>query len=607
MTTTIKLSEGQFLSNIEPFKSSGIPNGCILYKEVPGCGATESELRSERNSIIVVPHQPVIKDKVRAWNKSNPASMAILGVLKGVDVYQIENYLNSTATYKKILTTPEGFAKILDVFANDMETLYAEYFLLPDECERIITDVNYRRRIAAPIDEFELFENKALVSATPLEFTHPALAKLDKILIEPIYNYQRHIDVIGTNSVVDSLKQRLDSLKSNNPIFLFINSTSCILDIIDILNIRNESFVYCGEKSVAQLLSSRYDRASHKLELNSLDKYVFLTSRYFCALDIKLDFKPDVIMVTDVYTADHSTLDPLTDIIQIPGRFRNGINSLTHITNFKPELESKSYDEAKAYLTGVFDTHNQVVGLLKRLDTESSSNVLEFFLDESFTSDYYTKAGHVNDFMIDNYIYEQRVKGYYQRFENLIAAYNVKPKHFNVTILTEGYEIGDKDRVYRKSRLSIKERQRETFRQLDKLEPNKPGKFLIHNSYDLIRNLRSLYPQLTRIYDLIGFDGMTKANFKQSAMTKYAKSAQEIKDIKSLQPFIYNEFAAHSERHDEEIRTLIPALCTEANVKSKATITMLSKFFETKRTTNGGQHITIIGEKRDLSNLSPFD
>lgn len=307
--TIIRLLKGQYLSEIEPFKTSGIPNGCILYKEVTGCGATESEIRSERNSIIVVPHQPVIKDKVKAWNKVNPPSKALLGVLKGVDVYQIETYINSTATYKKILTTPEGFAKILEVFANDLDTLFSEYFLLFDECERIITDVNYRGKITAPIDEFEKFENKALVSATPLEFSHPELSKLNKIIIEPDYDYRKDIKVIGTNCVTDSLRKHISEIASTTPLFLFVNSTICILDITDILDIRAESFVYCGEKSVAQLKSNKYDRANHQLNLKQLDKHVFLTSRYFSALDIKLDFKPHVILVTDVYTADHSTLD----------------------------------------------------------------------------------------------------------------------------------------------------------------------------------------------------------------------------------------------------------------------------------------------------------
>ncbi|WP_343112775.1 hypothetical protein [Mucilaginibacter sp.] len=154
--------------------------------------------------------------------------------------------------------------------------------------------------------------------------------------------------------------------------------------------------------------------------------------------------------------------------------------------------------------------------------------------------------------------------------------------------------------------MSIKEQQRETFRQIDRYH-SKPGKYVLHNSYTLISSLRSLYPALTEIYDLIGLEGMEKANFSTVPMLKYKKAAQEIKDVKRLQPFIYNEFAANSERLEHDIKTIIPRLCVEAHIKSKATVTMLSKFFETKRTTSSGQHITIIGEKKDLTKLSPFD
>jgi hypothetical protein len=75
-------------------------------------------------------------------------------VHKGIDVNDIKAYLlRDEIEYKKILTTPEGFIKkVLKAFKDDMATLLNTYFLLYDECERIITDVSYRGAIAAPLD-----------------------------------------------------------------------------------------------------------------------------------------------------------------------------------------------------------------------------------------------------------------------------------------------------------------------------------------------------------------------------------------------------------------------------------------------------------------------
>jgi hypothetical protein len=605
-TIIIKLPKGKFLSEIEPFKSSGIPSNCILHKEVPGCGATESEIRSERNSIIIVPHQPVIKDKVQNHNKYNDATKQILGVLKGVDDYQIETYINSDATYKKILTTPESFFKILRVFANDLDILYSEYFLLFDECERIITDVNYRGKITAPINELANFDNKALVSATPLDFSHPVFSQFDKLIVEPDYDYCKDISVVGTNSVADTLKKQLSMLSKEQPTFVFINSTTSILDIIDFLELRDQSFVYCGEKSVANLAAKKFKRASSELNLKKLDKLVFLTSRYFSALDIKLDYKPNVIMVTDVYTAEHSVLDPTTEIIQIAGRFRNGFDKLIHIANFNPQLPSKTEGEVKSYLNGVFDTHEQVVNLLTRLDTESSSNILKFYLDESPTSDFYTADGIINDFMVDNFHHEHRVRGYYQCFDNLKEAYYLKPLHFNPFFAEEQYWIGDKERVFRKSRISMRDQQKETFRLIDSYK-YKPGKYILNYSPDYVRNLRSLFPPLTKIYDLIGYEGMLKADFRQPIMQKYAKLAQEAKEVEILKPLINKEFSDNSERFEPEAKEALIKLFRDAGNTSKPSLSFLSNFFKVTRTTRSKEHVIIIGDKKDLSNLSPLD
>ena len=64
-----------------------------------------------------------------------------------------------------------------------------------------------------------------------------------------------------------------------------------------------------------------------------MKRYNFFTSRFFNAVDMELEEQPHVIMLTDVYFAEHTMIDPYTDAIQIVGRFRNGVSSITYISN----------------------------------------------------------------------------------------------------------------------------------------------------------------------------------------------------------------------------------------------------------------------------------
>ena len=52
-------------------------------------------------------------------------------------------------------------------------------------------------------------------------------------------------------------------------------------------------------------------------------------------------------MLTDVYFAEHTMIDPYTDAIQMVGRFRNGVSSITHISNVKEGIPQRTKEEIK--------------------------------------------------------------------------------------------------------------------------------------------------------------------------------------------------------------------------------------------------------------------
>lgn len=371
----IKLDKGQYLSQVEPFKSKGIFTNSIYHKEVTGCGITTYAYRYfKQHTIICLPNRPVIEDKVAKHNEECEPHEIILGVHKGIDVEDVIDYLNNEEViYKKILTTPEGFIdKVVPAFGDDSSYMLKNFFLLYDEMERIVTDISYRGKIAAPFDLFFDFRYKALVSATVLPLSDERFDSFTHYYIEPTYDYSKPITIIETNSVVESLKKRLEQLNSDR-VLVFLNSTKTINAVATQLNIKDQSHAYCSQESATDLFIEGFKHGSPYLDVNKLAKYNFLTSRFFSAFDITLDYKPDVIMITDVFFAEHSILDPQTEVVQIAGRCRNGVNSLTHITNFDPSLTSKSVEEAKYYLQGCFDTYQQFLEIYHRTDQESKT------------------------------------------------------------------------------------------------------------------------------------------------------------------------------------------------------------------------------------------
>lgn len=124
-----------------------LPSNAIINKRLPGLGATYCELTAPRHSIIIEPNVPVIVGKALKHSEA-------FGVYSGVTAKQILAYLKSDVPYKKILTTPESFGRVKEAAAKVNVCLYSDYFMLIDECEKLVQDIHYRDSIALPIDDF---------------------------------------------------------------------------------------------------------------------------------------------------------------------------------------------------------------------------------------------------------------------------------------------------------------------------------------------------------------------------------------------------------------------------------------------------------------------
>ena len=582
----------QYLTEVLPM----IPANTILYKTLTGLGATYGELKANRNSIIIEPNVPVIVGKC---NDPKHKGDNLFGVYEGVYTEDVIKYLEKSADKKtKILTTPESFHKVKDAFELMDMDLYGTCFLLFDECHKIVKDADYRSDITLPFDDFFLFNEKALVSATPISFSDPRFEsqKFQTIKIEPTFEYKLPIKLIHTNNVLEQLKRELDKLDTT--ICFFINSTDMIYSFIKQLDIENESTVFCAKKSVEKLKSKKFKQAFEQWSKSQMKKYNFFTSRFYNALDIELEIKPTVIMISEVYFSEYSMIDPHTDAIQAIGRFRNGVNSIYHIFNTNPNLPVRTKEEVDIYLQVSKEVYNKIKTFYDCATSEEARNAYREALKVLPFNKMLDKEGRENFFAIDNYVDEALLKSSYNEKEELIASYRCNPL-FDLDVESAYFPFGDFERLKKESKYaSLKDKRKEVVHQLELLKGD--------DETEMIRNykneLRKADPFIYEAYEEIGKEMIESLDYsvkriKEAMILKQYREKTEGTEFIQL---IKNSFTVgqrYTKKHIKEELTRIYAL---TGVTPQKTITGQSiiEFFHVKEINTGGSRKFLLVESK---------
>lgn len=576
----------QRLTDILPNKM--IQTNTILNKHLTGLGATYSELKAPRHSIIIEPNVPVIKGKMK-----DPKHKNIFGVYEGIYADDILDYLEKDNKYHKVLTTPESFRKVKDAFADYGMNIYNECFLLFDECQKIIQDVSYRQDIVLPIDDFFKFENKAFVSATPILPSDPRFEenKFKEIEIQPDFDYKQNIHLLTTNNVLGTLRTVINKLEEYNNqngvsknICIFLNSTDTIEAIIKQLKIEENSVVFCSEKSVVKLKSRGYQKAFEDWAEKKMKKYSFFTSRFYSALDIELEETIDLIMISDLYYAEHSMIDPNTEAPQIIGRFRNGVSTIVHITNLKPDFPVCSKEEINSYLRCSEEIHCKIKNLYDTTSNFSYRLAYKEALDVIPYNKYLNKDGSKNYFAIDNHIDEDIVKSYYNNKERLINAYN-NSNRFNIKHENAWFPLGDIERLKRqRDDKSLREKNIETIRQLELLNYN--GEYDSQILKEYRDELHRYNPFMVEAYELLGKDIIESLNYSRPRIKEamILKKHEQGIDNMGFQRMIDNSFRIGSRYTLFYIKEELQRIYSLFSITPRKAITgaTMKEFFRTK-------------------------
>lgn len=562
-----------------------IPTNTILCKTLTGLGATYEEIKAKRHSIIVEPNVSTIQSKL---DDPKHAKDNLIGVIGKVGVDDVKEYiLGSKGKHYKFLVTPESFYKVKEAFKDLDMDMYSECFNLFDECQRIVQDADYRKDIYLPLEDFFLFKGKALVSATPIELSDPRFEEFQKLVIEPQFSYDVNIHIQYTNNTLERFKRTIHEHNSDC-ICIFFNSTDSIYALMKQAGILEESTVFCAPKSVNKLkYTLNFKNAYSKFDPKQMKKFNFFTSRFNAGMDIILDYKPDLIMMSDMYLVEHTVLDPYSDIIQIIGRFRNGVNHITHITNSFIDYPYRSKEEVLREVEIYEICYKYTRRELGNAVDNGSQCAFRTLLKTSPFNQFLDRCNKKSYCAIDNYVNDVMVRNIYLSQDTLFATYTDKAlmKYFFAFEASYTYKTGNAEWLQlHKVNKSIVSKRKVIVDILEKILP-----YETESDYEFREEICKADPLIVEAVDTLGIAEVRKLRYITNAL-KLA-----IYKAKSMSPqvteLIRDYFKVGGRYLLTDVKDTINRIYEVCGVEPQERVTAqtLRKYFNCDRTTIKGK------------------
>jgi hypothetical protein len=514
----VKDSDTDLIEILRTKGYQGIPTNVILNKRRPGIGATKGEIKSPRHSIIIEPFVAVMEVKKTLYKRN------LCIVKSGVKDNAIVAHLkDDTIPFKKIMTTPESFDRVIKILKAEWPNYRKEFFLLFDECEKVIKQAIFRKKMADPLPEFFEFDNKAFVSATPLIPNHPKFQEAGFIELDivPEFEYRKNINIIVTNNIRTSLRNFLRIHDDGHPIFIFTNCSATILYATTLELVKDNFKVFCASTLDKKFFKKQgLQNVKYSVAQQSYAKNNVFTSRFFSGVDMFVDGKaPHVLMITNLPDVDYSIIDPGTEAIQIYGRCRRGVQSITHITNLYSERMTLEKDDIKLEVEEEINFIQKLRNLKKKSHKAISKDIADAFIDKQFASTLFNKDESVNDYWKDNFIDERIVQNYYTSSRNLKSAY-IESKFFIPKIREIEHPVSSEDSL-KLIKAKGKDIRREVAQQLKNLI-DKFGLYHIRNDsnefFERLTELRNKDQLTYEVFFEKGYDYLAQIDFSIPVM-----------------------------------------------------------------------------------------
>lgn len=417
-----------------------IPTNARIDKTYCGIGGTTAELRAKRNSIILMPSFRATQQKTT--NVSNLYNVdELYGIYGGHnDIDGLMNYLNSDVTYKKVIMTMSRKSLTILMKVAELFPEIFSYNLLLDEVDQIQDDGFWREDLTLCYDLVSIWKQKAFLdktngSVSVISATGVDLISFESISKLPLWKIPSQenrnnfpVNIIETKEV-EAVAATLINESSSNRNFIFYNNVDGSKRIIEAIDKKNRSRIYCG------VGSENKAREYYSTDLNNFIEYNFFTRAYFRAVDF--NDNGEVFIITDPNSL-HAGLT-VEDIVQAIGRIRKTIKKVTIIMDTK-ENKSKLKDMPLEKVQQWFrDIANQHLGIMRSLDamgelTDSYYEKIEAVrknLKGDFVINWAWVEGKVKNAKFDNVAYES-----IDNMEKALHKYDIKTSVIDEPIIT---------------------------------------------------------------------------------------------------------------------------------------------------------------------------
>lgn len=560
-----------------------LPENAFIHKGRCGIGGTHLELKTDRNSILIVPIKSIITDKINSTDEYGELEYPNLFSVKGgVKTSDIEEYLQKDIPFKKIIVTPDSLYKIIEAAENIeiINKLYSNFYLILDEAHSVITE--YFRE--SMVDAFELlfnFKNKIIISATPYYFSDPRMEEFNYYRIkfdEPIDK----ITIINTRSIRACVNAFLTGeMKTKGNLHIFYNSVTEIAEAIELAELKDCN-VHCADKEenmekVYQFFKPQPIKGEYK-------KVNFYTTSHFEGWNLE-DINPTIILVTDV-NKPHTKVGISNKGVQAVGRQRIKENrpeakpfAIYHITNHRNRLTFKTLEEFKdEYLFDAnwdMEEYNRYLDACKANNREPNKDKTEF-VKRYTTLDKETGYAKLCYQKTDQFINESACNEEFNHIDYIQQAW--ENAGFETTIF-EHKQILEKA-IQRKTKKSVQE----ILSDFEILDPeNRKNQFIIFADQALDK-LINTQPTLYRAYQMLTKEEINSTDYKMDEIKKLLilkdNKDSEMKVLKLL-PLSFSVGKRYSKEH---IKAKLQEIYNKAGYKKKATAEQLknSDWYDTK-------------------------
>ena len=312
MKTEIILADkfAQYLSDV----IKDLPSKVLFNKGITGCGGTTLEIKSKRDSLILVPNINLVINKTNAHSN-------LIGVYGETSKLEFMTQFKRNTAYKKIISTYDSIVKVIDWVGD---SIY-DYFLLIDEYHILFNSYSFRyEAINTVLSLYDKFTNYCFMTATPLseENILEEIKSLDRVSIE----WPQAVKVTTTVKNVYHTSKALiqlieDSKDCDYNLHIFINSINTIRAVIKAISVTNFRTI-CSKNA-----AGTDKKLGGKLKVESINSPVkkinFYTATAFEGVDI-YDPVGKTVVVSDT-NISQSLVDISTLFIQICGRLRDSI------------------------------------------------------------------------------------------------------------------------------------------------------------------------------------------------------------------------------------------------------------------------------------------